>query len=457
MAKIIFLSSFHPFTTRNVLDAGVLEELAKRAQKVVVFVLKEKEEYLRGLYGSYNIDFIGVDIEVLVHNPRNVRFNRLAEILIDTRTKRNRQKANSLRTGKRAQYVLIRAAMFVCSRPPLSWLLRPLLRWAEMRYNNPDPFAAYFAQYRPDVAFVTDPFDEHDILFWKSAKRAGVHDVVMVRSWDNLVNKTYFRVWPSLLIVQNEDMVSEAVRYHGISRKVIRTGGVPQFEYYRRYQPKSREDFCREMGIDPKKRIVLYSPAGKKYTDTDWQICEILKRQIAAGNLPDDVHVLVRLHPQNFTDLSLFVPDEHFTVEDPGVGMKTNRIKETEISRQMVDHLADELYHCALLINVISSILIDAAVFDKPTVTIGFDGWEKNVPFLKSLGRRAQEEWLQVLWDTGMTPIARNEGDLVRYINEYLAHPEKDRAIRTHFVERHCNGLRGDSAARIAEMISGQA
>ncbi|HVM58916.1 MAG TPA: CDP-glycerol glycerophosphotransferase family protein [Candidatus Paceibacterota bacterium] len=437
--------------TRNVLDAGVLDELREQAT-VTVFVPKEKEEYLRRLYGREGVRFVGLDLEPYIRGRRNTLFARVAEVLLDTRTKRNHQRAYAFAGGSRFKYLAARMTMTLFGHPPLSWVAWPLFRSAELHLNNPDPFKEYFAE-RPEVAFVTDPFDERDVLFWKSAKRAGVRDVVLVRSWDNLVNKTLMRVRPSKLIVQNEDMVEEAVRFHAIPRSRIKVGGVPQFEYYRRYTPTPREEFCKSMGIEPDKRIILFSPAGRKYTDTDWQICEILKQQIIHGELPSDAHVLVRLHPQNYTDLSQFVPDEHFTIEDPGVGLKTDRVKEVEFSRATVNHLADELYHCALVINVISSIMIDAAVFDRPTLTVGFDGWEKDVPFLRSIAREAGEEWLQVLFDTGVTPVARNQVELAELVREYLAHPEKDREVRARFVERHCAGLTGDSAARIARMV----
>src|SRR5438132_851155 len=47
--RTIFITDFHLFITRNILDSGILDMLAKDA-RVVIFVHKYKEAYFKELY-----------------------------------------------------------------------------------------------------------------------------------------------------------------------------------------------------------------------------------------------------------------------------------------------------------------------------------------------------------------------------------------------------------------------
>lgn len=450
---VIAIGNFHPFITRNILDAGVLDALKPQAQKIVIFVPKEKEEYLKGLYEKDNVEIIGINFDTHITSSANRLFSRVAELLLDTFTKRNHQKVYLAKTGKRLKYYAGRLVMLLTGHRPMMYIAQPLFRWLDYTFNNPDVFGPYLSSIQPDIAFVTDPFAEIDVLFAKSARKHAKKYVSMVRSWDNLSNKSLLRFIPDLFIVQNEVMKGEAVRYHLVPEKSIRISGVPQFEYYARYTPIGKQEFAAQMGLDPHKRYILYSPAGQKFIDTDWQVCEILKTLYKENKIPEDVQFLVRLHPQNFTDLSKFTPDENFVIEDPGVGFKTDRVKEIEMSRQNVNHLADELHHSAMIINVVSSIVIDAAVMDRPVITIGFNGWEKTVPFLKSVEREHGEEWIKVLFDTGVTPIVKNPDELALWINRYLENQNEGQGIRKKFVDEHCYKFDGKSHERIASFV----
>jgi CDP-glycerol glycerophosphotransferase (TagB/SpsB family) len=155
----------------------------------------------------------------------------------------------------------------------------------------------------------------------------------------------------------------------------------------------------------------------------------------------------------NKADLSKFVPNENFVIEDPNSSYMGDRAKEAEMGIEQANHLADSLFHSAVVLNSVSSLLIDAAVFDKPVVTVCFDGWEKNVPITRSVLTEQANEWLQVLLDKGLSPKAHTAEEMIRLIRDYLDHGEKDRDKRAHFVEEHCYKLDGKASERIEEAV----
>ncbi len=445
---IVFVSNFHPFISRNVFDSGALALIALRSQDVYVFVLKHKEEYLKERYEKGNVHIVGLDLEASVNTPKEVHFRRVAELFLNTKTKQLHQKIYLSKHHNYLRYFFASAVMHVCGffRP-----IRTLFRAYVLR-NIPDsPFDSYFEQYSPSVTLTTDPFSPYDTLFMKSARKTKTTLVAFIRSWDNFTTKEYLQVCPDRVLAQNEETIGEGVVFHDIPKDLFRLVGVPQFEYYKTYTPISREAFCAEMGLDPQKKIILFSPAGDKFSSTDWQICEILKRFNQEKRFIAQVQFLVRLHPMNFTTLTQFTPDGVFVIDNPNVSLKTNSQKESEMDMQNVNHLADSLFHADVVLNTISSLLIDAAIFDKPVVTISFDGWEKNVPFVRSVLAEQSNEWMQVLLKKGLSPKAHTPEELLTLVNAYLADPSIDRDTRTHFVEKHCWKLDGHAPERIAQ------
>lgn len=449
---VIFIANFHPFTTRNIFDTGVLDIISSKSRKVVVFVPKEKENYMKTLYEKENIVVEGVEDNKLFTREATF-FYRLGEVLIDTKTKRDHQLKYRLASKRFYRHVKYYLMLFIIRTFGKSEFIKRTSRVVEGFSHKPRGFEKYFEKYKPNIVFSTDIFAEVDTLLVLEAKQRNVETRALVRSWDNTTNKTLLRVIPDKLLVQNETMKEECESIHLVPSNRIKVVGVPQFEYYLKYNPISRKDYCELMGLKEDKKIILYSPAGSKYSQTDWQIAEILKNLQKEGNIPSDVQFLIRLHPQNYTDLSQFKANENFVIDDPGVGLKVDRAKEFELGKQAVNHLADSLYHSALVLNVVSSMVVDAAIFNKPIITIGFNGWEKDVPYLKSVERVQQQEWLAVLNNTGCAPTAHNPQELATLINQYLSDPQKDSDLRKKFIKKHCYKFDGHSASRMANAV----
>ncbi len=451
MKPTVFITDFHPFITKNILNTGVLDLLTKEA-RVVLFVAKPQEEYFKIRYPGVIVE--GVELGKNVTSFRNRLFQRLAEWLLDTNVMWIHKLEARTKTGNWPKYYtsLLFTALFAPITP-----VKKFLRFLDYRLNNQDTFNRYVETYRPSVVFATDLFNHSDLFLLKNAKARGVRTVAMVRSWDNTTSRSYARFVPDRLIVHNEVMKEDMVRYHHIKETTIVLSGVPQFEKYLTMQPTPREEFFKKIGADPKKRLVLFAPAGHFFIDTDWQTCQILKDLFAEKKIPDDLQILVRLHPFLPVDLSKFTPDEHFIIDIPGPA-KLNDLerdkREGELDMSFFQHIYDSLYWSSLVINTISSIIIDSSIFDKPLITINFDGWETKVPFLRSLVRRWRLEENQVSWlSIGSTALVGSKGELAKWINIYLAHPEIHSDRRKVFKDRYCWKFDGMSASHIASAV----
>lgn len=447
--RTVFISVFQGFISRNILNTGVLDAFLDRGVRVILFVQKGKEAYYKDIYTDDRIVIEGCDLDRL-STKRDRSFRDIAELLLDTNTKRFHVQKRYRAHGNRLRYIL--EHLFI--RTFGSWnVCKKVFRWAEDRYNSNTGFDAYFEKYVPDHVFATDIFGPNDVPLLKSARKHHVHSVGMVTSWDNPTTKTQLRIIPDTILVQNNILRDEMISLHAVDPKKLAVVGIAHYEYYKTYTPISREDFCKEMGINPKKKIILVAPAGEKFISTDWQIFEILKKAYHDGEVPSDVHFLIRVHPMNKIKYGDFVPDEHFTIEEPGVTFEGVREKGNELNKEGVNHIIDSIVHSAVVVNIVSSIVIDASVLGTPIVTVNFDGFEENVPITRSVKRFPAEENVAKMLATGGTQVVNSAEELIQAINEYLEHPGKDSEGRKRLVERQCYKLDGKAPERIVEYV----
>ena len=452
--KTIFITNFHPFVTKNTLNSGVLDQLAKSA-RVVIFVFKNKEDYFKNIYEKGNVLVEGIDLQKETEAYKNRFFARMAEWLLDTNVMRFHKLEALQKVGRPVKFYLsiVFTKIFGHISP-----VRMFVRWLDCKFNNPKSFNVYFEKYRPDVVFATDIFDDANLFFLKNASHLGVKTVAMVRSWDNTTSRSYLRFVPDRLIVHNEIGKKDMIKYHDIDAGRIYPVGIPQFEKYLEVQPTNREEFCQKMGADITKRLVLFTPAGHFFIDTDWQTCQMLKDLYHEKKIPQDIQFIIRLHPFLPVDLSRFVPDANFIIDVPGPA-QPNKLdkdkKEGELDKTFFQHIFDSIHHSSLVINSISSIIIDTAIFDKPLITINFDGWEdtQKVPLLRSLPKRWRFEENQISWMSfGMTPLVKNKEELAEWINKYLDDPSLDRDKRKAFKDAYSWKFDGKASERIADI-----
>ena len=450
----IFLTDFHPFVSKNILSSGVLDNFSKNS-KVILFVFKDKEDYFKSIYQNENVFVEGVDLGWEIRNRRNKFFIRVSESLLDTNFMKVHKMEVLIKTGSRLKYYfsLIFTRIFASIAP-----FKKFIRWLDYKMNNPKLFQAYFDKYKPNIVFATDIFNDADLFLLKNAKYLGIKNVAMLRSWDNTTSRGYLRFIPDKLIAHNEIMKKEMLKYHDVREDLIYLSGIPQFEKYLKMKPSPRKEFYQKIGADPNKRLVLFAPAGHHFIDTDWQICQMLKVLYREKKIPQDIQFLVRIHPFLWVDLSRFEPDSNFIIDAPGPASseKPSGKKEGELNNKVFfQHIYDSLHYSSLVMNSMSSIIIDTMVFDKPLITINFDGWEKSedVPFLRSLPKRWRQEENQISWMSfGSTALANNKEELTLWINRYLENPSIHSRERRNFKEAYCWKFDGKSAERIAEI-----
>jgi CDP-glycerol glycerophosphotransferase (TagB/SpsB family) len=115
--------------------------------------------------------------------------------------------------------------------------------------------------------------------------------------------------------------------------------------------------------------------------------------------------------------------------------------------------LANTLAHADIVISMYSTILIEAALFGKPLIAIGFDGAKKR-PYWDSAERFFEWDHLREVKELNGVWIVRSREELARAINTYLTHPEHLAEGRARIVERQSQFTDGRSGERVAKILS---
>lgn len=341
-------------------------------------------------------------------------------------------------------------------------MLQPATRWAisDRLVSHPEA-DALFDRHQPVLYVACSPgliFSELPLL--RTAARRGVRSMAVDPSWDNFTNKLLPVRRVDRLVVWNNLMRDQAIDLHGYRPEEIRVAGVPQFDGYfrdlRSGQPGgSRAAFCRRIGADPSRRIVTVTTTPRELYPHHDHVVRVLMDAVAAGRFPYPTQVLVRLHPRDDIDAYReFAGVPHLLIEKPfRPTVKSGDGLAIDIMPEHQQHLADTMRHSDVVVNVASTIAIEASIFDTPVVNISFDGPAPS-EFARSARRYYRFTHYVNITKHNAVRVAEQPEQMVEWVGRYLQDPALDREGRRAVVEEQCQFEDGRAAERVSRYVA---
>ncbi len=228
---------------------------------------------------------------------------------------------------------------------------------------------------RPDVVLVTPLVylgsSQFDML--RTALSMGLRTAFCVGSWDHLSSKALIRDLPDRVFVWNETQKDEAVRLQGVPPgRVVVTGAQCYDHWFGRRPVRSREDFCRRVGLPTDRPFLLYV-CSALFPRSPLE-AEFVRRWVQAlrGSAHHElrsVAVLIRPHPARMgewdtVDLS---PFEHVTLYG------SNPVDDAS-----KDDYFESLFYSSGVVGMNTSAFLEAAVVDRPVHTILLPEFHEN-------------------------------------------------------------------------------
>lgn len=269
-------------------------------------------------------------------------------------------------------------------------------------------------------------------------------------SWDNAWKG--LRVRPDLVTCWSEQNRAEICHLAGYRPEQVRVIGAPAFDTYLAADALwSREQLCFRLGLDPQRLILLFATLGQFRQDIDeTNPLEVLLRAIDASEIPGKPQIVLRMHPWSrdayfkaFTDRSDVVVSryEHYV---PGLTWTPTR-DEAILAGNL-------LRHANVVISPGSTMCIEPAIFDTPTVVPVFNEYMPEV-----FEAYFRQTWLNQhfgrLYRNDWVPIVRSAEAMVDAVNRALADHSWYQEGRRQIREQILGPLDGRATERFAEII----
>ena len=233
---------------------------------------------------------------------------------------------------------------------------------------------AFLQQQAPDVVLVTPLVElgSQQVDYVKSARRMGVRSALSVASWDNLTSKGLIRVTPDHVVVWNEAQRTEASTLHHVPPERVVTTGAQLFdEWFDAWPSRTRDVFCREVGLDPWRPFLLYVGSSSFIAPDEVPFVErwLSRLRRAPSEAVRTMGVLVRPHPANSRQWRAFDPASFPQVSLwPAVDAEPN-------GHQARRDYMDSLWHCSAVVGINTSAQIEAAIVGRPVFTVRDPGF----------------------------------------------------------------------------------
>jgi hypothetical protein len=328
-------------------------------------------------------------------------------------------------------------------------MIERLERWEQAL--TPPIASEIYERYRPDLVFYTTLFTRRQYLE-VGAQQRGIPGVAFIMSWDNPTTKGPFPLKPDRVIVWNEIMREEVLQYQKIDASQVYVAGVPQFDIYAdRSKFLSREQFFAKWKLDPNRKLITYTTGTQGMVPMDHETVEMLYNEIAREVFRQPVQLLVRLHPKDdYSEYKHLEGRPNLVIQRPG---RTAQVEDSwNPTTEDMYGLAELMCYSDVVVNVASTITIEAAAFDTPVVNVAFDGFEKR-PYEKSNARIYDFDHYRKIVKTGGLRMAWDLPELVRHIQDYLDNRSLDAEGRARIRNEQCWKLDGQSGRRIAEIV----
>jgi hypothetical protein len=273
---------------------------------------------------------------------------------------------------------------------------------------------------QPDVLIHPTVFDGYFVNdFVLIGKRLGIPTIAIMNSWDNPSTKRTVVDKPDWVMVWGPQTQAHAVQYMKMPVERAIPFGAAQFEAYDRPVRVTRDEFCRQHGIDPAKRILLY--AGSSKGSDEFEHLRMIEAAIDDGRL-ENLAVVYRPHPWGDGGYKgerlLDYPWRHVALESSMRGY-LEKVRAGRKEKFLADYADthDVLSSVDAVVSPLSTIVLEAALHGKPVLCFmptqkegsSFD-LQKRLPHFDDLYR------------SPAVSVAHGEGALISRLQEIIGH-----------------------------------
>lgn len=445
---------------RNFILSDFIQEAKANFDGVIIFSCLPKK-----VYDNFDLDCKIVDLEVFEESFYTWFFRKAKEVThLQFHAKGNFGITDNLNiTKSKAKNPRGYATRFIHKYSKLFHSEKLILKYNKLQQRTfrsnliTKEYVEVLRDNKISMLFFTHQRPPFIAPFIYAAEKLKIKTSAFIFSWDNLASKgrmagnfDFYLVWSNLM---KKELLTF---YQSVKENQIAVVGTPQFEpYVLNKYGHNKDIFQNKFRLDPDKPTIFFT-CNDASSENDPIYLELLAEFIVQQKLVKDVNLIVRTspaeEPTRFENYIKKYPFITWNFPDWNISREGHQEAWTQRVPSVADlnDLKSLLQHCDLSVNVLSTITLDAFIFDKPVINPVFgnktNGWFDDQKFLKY-------EHLSKLVDSDSTDIVKNENEYLEAINKILSNLDVKKAERTKFLELQIGGLLKGTSKRIAETL----
>ncbi len=445
---------------RNFILSDFIQEAKQNFDKVVILSCLPKY-----VFKDCNIDCEIIELNVFEESSKTWLFRKAKEVAHLQLHKKNNfgiqdnlnithSKSKSLR-GYATRFIFKFTAVITSEK----WIQK-FNKYQQISFkSNPitKEYSDILSKEKIDILFFTHQRPPFIAPLIYAAEQLQIKTAAFIFSWDNLASKgrmagnfNYYLVWSDLM---KEDLIHF---YQTVKSHQVEVVGTPQFEPFSQQKfGYDKEKLISKFKLDSQKPILLFT-CNDSSSENDPIYLDLLASFIESKQLEKEVNLIVRTSPAEEPKRFKAIAEKYkFIVWNyPDWTVKRENHQENWTQRvPSLDDLNDLkalLNHCDFNINVLSTITLDAFIFDKPVINPVFGNKENG---MYDDQKFLNYKHLSILVDSDASTIVKNEQEFLDAINKILAGKDDKEMRRNQFLAIQIGKPLQETSKRIAQTL----
>jgi hypothetical protein len=342
-----------------------------------------------------------------------------------------------------------------------SRIARSIFFGLENRLFSSDHHSTMFEEFQPDLVVTTDVGTTNvGNMLLREANKHKVKTTAVILSWDNLTSKGVGSAKPDFAIAWNPVMKDELTKYHGIKPEKVTVGGIAHYDgYFNNVGIPSKSEWLEEHRLDPTRKTLFFGTATATTFRFNARLLRLLLDGIKNEKFAEPCQILVRLHP-----VFLAKPENNPALDElEEIASNSNGL--VVINRpQMIDMpigfnydiqdqriIAGIMKHSDVMVNLFSTLMLEACIFDLPVVNSALYTYRKTNISNKILTTFGH---IHPLLKMNAMHVAETENQMFDHINNYLQNRALHKDGRAKIRSVYGGPNKGNAVQSIADKLS---
>lgn len=458
------------FTVRYLLDTDIYKELSKLGVKIIILSPNGNEKNFINKYKLKNVRFELLELNKYTKFKKNLTYKFFTQVrrftlhsLNDISTILLKEKLffEQIKHYKLSKKLFYLFCIYSSRLARINKTFRDLLLYLENKIYKTNYHSELYKKYNPDAIITNDLGTiESSNFIMREARNNNVKIFSLILSWDNLTAKGIGALIPDYAVAWNKIMANELINNHNLKPKNVYIGGIPQFDRYHNKNINNLNNLSSILGFSkPFNKLIYFGTGAPGWFKENYRVIKIIIKIIKEELKHENIKLIVRPHPSYFVRNKFY--NEIEKMEDlvsknknliylnkPDFIARDNGFEFTENDQNLHQMF---LTKSDILITSYSTLMLEATIFNKPIINIGFDSL-RGFPKKSTEISKMFTHLIRVL-KNGFAPIAEKEKDLYELIRKYIKNPKIHSKERNEIFNNYINYNFGSSGKAIANHI----